>query len=262
MNGVSSFDASQIAQHVAGTTMITASRRRIAADVTNNNAISSTDAAQIARFAVGLPPTGSPPAIPNTWKFFVPSATEPTFPVGASPTVRNYTDPIGVQTGQDYIGILIGEVSGNWTPSAARLAAAVGSGPERSVDVMLPQIVTGAYKDVVIPVSVNGAADKGIISYEFDLRYDPLVIQPQEYPVDVVGTVSRGLFVVTNTEESGLLRVVMYGAFPIDENGVLLNFRFTAVGVTGSVSPLSFERIIFNEGETGVTLTDGRVKLD
>ena len=116
-------------------------------------------------------------------------------------------------------------------------------------------------KRVVIPVTVQGVANKGIISYEFDLRYDPSVIQPQADPVDVAGTVSRGLSVVTNAEEPGLLRVVVYGAMPIDENGVLLNLRFTAVGKPGSVSPLTWERIMFNEGEPRVTTADGQIEL-
>jgi hypothetical protein len=87
------------------------------------------------------------------------------------------------------------------------------------------------------------------------------VIQPADNGVDVKGTASRGLSVVTNANEPGLLRVVVYGAFPIDEDGVLLNLRFTAVGVAGSVSPISFERLMFNEGEPRVSVVDGKVEL-
>jgi len=87
------------------------------------------------------------------------------------------------------------------------------------------------------------------------------VIQPQADPVDLAGTVSRGLSVVTNAKEPGLLRVVVYGPMPIDENGVLLNLRFTAVGKSGLVSPLTWERIMFNEGEPAITATDGRVEM-
>ena len=66
---------------------------------------------------------------------------------------------------------------------------------------------------------------------------------------------------MTNATEPGLLRVVVYGAYPIDANGVLLNLRFTAVGAVGSVSPLTFERIMFNEGEPRVMVTHGRVEI-
>jgi hypothetical protein len=66
---------------------------------------------------------------------------------------------------------------------------------------------------------------------------------------------------VTNAKEPGLLRVVVYGAMPIDDNGVLLNLRFSAVGAVGSISPLTFERIMFNEGEPRVSVADGEVAL-
>ena len=38
-------------------------------------------------------------------------------------------------------------------------------------------MTTSTDKEVVVPVNVQGVADKGIISYEFDLRFDPLVMQ-------------------------------------------------------------------------------------
>ena len=87
-------------------------------------------------------------------------------------------------------------------------------------------------------------------------------MQPQADPVNLTGTVSRGLVVVTNATEPGLLRVVVYGALPIDENGLLLNLRFTAVGKPGSVSPMTWERITFNEGEPRVTAANGEVRIE
>jgi len=134
-------------------------------------------------------------------------------------------------------------------------------GPERGIAVDLPSVVGAVDKEIVVPVRVDGIADQGVISYEFDLRYDPSVIQPLVEVVDVKRTVSRGLSVVTNTAEPGLLKVVVYGAMPIAENGVLLNLRFTAVGSSGSGSPVTFERLIFNEGDPKMITTDGRIEL-
>jgi len=267
-NGISSSDAARIAQHVAGTLLISTSRQLIAADVTNNGSISSTDAAQIARFVTSL---GPPIGLTNQWRFFVPSVTEPTFPIGASPTTRSYTDPIGVQTGQDYIGILVGEVTGNWNPTAARPVGLVDSGhwtlditdigPERGIAVKLASVAASTGKEIVVPVNVEGIADKNVISYEFDLRFDPSVMQPILDAADVKGTISRGLSVVTNATEPGLLRVVVYGAYPIDGDGVLLNLRFAAIGGVGSISDLKFENLMFNEGEPRVIVTNGKVEL-
>lgn len=260
-NSITSNDAARIAQHVAGILLLTTNNQRVSADVTGNNAISSQDAAKIAQFASGLP--FSPPNLSGTWRFFVPPG--PTFPVGSSATTRVYNDPIGIQTGQDYNGLLIGEVTGNWVPSAARPAgdepSAVSSAPERGVDIELPNMETRAGKQFVVPVHVQGAVAKEIISYEFNLRYDASAIRPTASPVDLRGTASRGLVVVTNVLEPGLLRVIVYGPMPIDEDGVLLNLRFTSIGKRGAVSPLSWERVMFNEGEPRVNAVPGQIKL-
>lgn len=66
---------------------------------------------------------------------------------------------------------------------------------------------------------------------------------------------------VVNATESGLLRVVIYGAVPIDMDGVLLNLRFTTVGKPGSISRLSFEQVMFNEGEPRVATSSGCIEL-
>ncbi|MFN0277528.1 MAG: reprolysin-like metallopeptidase [Pyrinomonadaceae bacterium] len=252
-NGITSNDAARIAQHVSGALLLTSDNQRVTADVSSNGVISSNDAAQIARFVASL---GPPIGLTGQWRFFVPPG--PTFPVGSSPTTRTYPSVMSTIGGEDYIGLLIGEVTGNWTPSGAR---PVGSGPEKSTAVELPNLLTESGKEVVIPVKVDGVENKDVISYEFDLRYDPSVIQPQADPLDLSGTVSRGLMAVVNAEQPGILRVVVYGPMPIDKNGLLLNLRFTAVGEAGSVSPLTFEKIMFNEGEPRVTAANAFIEL-
>ncbi|MBK8466694.1 MAG: hypothetical protein IPL32_12770 [Chloracidobacterium sp.] len=262
-NGISSLDAARIAQHVSGSVLLTTDSQKVTADVSNNNAISSFDAAQIATFVA----TGSSAGLAGQWRFFV--SPGPTFPVGTSPTSRTYTSVTSSIAGEDYSGLLMGDVSGNWNPTAARtadrrqetgdLSQETDESLKANIAVSLPEIST-KNKEITIPVSVQSIANKGVISYECDLRYDPSVIQPLVDVIDLKGTASRGLSVVTNAAEPGLLRVVVYGAYPIDENGVLLNLRFAVVGSTGAVSPLSFERIMFNEGESRVFITNGQIE--
>ena len=245
---INSFDAARVAQHVTGISLLTGNQLLVA-DVSGNGNVNSFDAAKIAQVAAGLP--FSPPNLTGTWKFV--------------PVNRVYASIASNVAGEDFSALLMGEVSGNWMNVASRQSAvAVGSGPEAEDSGRLAVAVgsqTTAEKEIVVPVNVQGAADKNIISYEFDLRYDPSIMQPQELPVDVAGTVSRGLSVVTNAIEPGLLRVVVYGPMPIDSDGVLLNLRFTAIGKSGSVSPLTWERIMFNEGEPRVMVSEGRVEI-
>jgi Cohesin domain/Dockerin type I domain len=239
-NSISSFDAALVAGHTSSVVVLSASQR-LAADVSGDGTISSFDAAEIARYAVGLSgPVGSS----GTWKF--------------NPVNRTYLSVTSDLTNEDYTAFLMGEVSGNWMEHTNSRPI---DGPQRDTSVAAPHLVTSAGSAITIPITVQGAVNKGLVSYEFDLRYDPSVIEPLTDAVDLAGTVSRGLTVVVNTKEPGLLRVVVYGPMPIYENGVLLNLKFTCVGTTGSVSPLVWERIVFNEGEPQVNAADGQVDL-
>ena len=242
-SSITSFDAGRIAQYITGNTGFTAAQQTVA-DVSGAGGLSSFDAALIARYVLSLgPPSGNA----GTWLF-----------TPASNVHAPLTSDI---TGENYSALLMGDVSGNWGDPSPFRPAVGGGGPERIAAINAPTLVTPADGEVVIPVSVRGTANKGVISYEFDLRYDPSVIQPQPEPVDAAGTISSGLSVMANAETPGLLRVVAYGATPIEGSGLLLNLRFTAVGAPGTVSPLTWERLILNEGTPQTTAADGQVEL-
>lgn len=237
---ITSFDAARIAQHAAGSVTLTGSQL-VVADVSGNSSVTSFDAAQVAKYVVTTPPFGTT----GSWIF------TPVNNVHASVTTSI--------SGEDYSGLLMGEVSGNWTDSGTRPGPE--NGPERITSVTAPQLVTPADGEVVIPISVDGVADKGIISYEFDLRYDPSVIRPQKNAVVLTGSVSSMLSAVANANETGILRVAVYGTKQLENNGVLLNLKFTAVGAPGSRSPLTWDRIMFNEGDPMTTAAFGQVEL-
>lgn len=133
-----------------------------------------------------------------------------------------YASVTGNVTGEDYIGpLLIGDVTGKWNNTGARKTG----GPKSAINLSLADSRIIADKEVVV------------------------AIQPAAEPVEVAGTVSPGLIAVTNAGQPGLLRVVLYRPIPIDEDGLPLKLKFTVVGAIGGVSPLSFERIMFNKGE-------------
>jgi len=93
---ISSFDSARVAQHAAGVNVLTGDPL-IVADVSGNGTISSFDAAQIARYTAGLDNFGST----GNWLFM--------------PANRNYASITGNVKGEDFIALLMGDVSGNWT---------------------------------------------------------------------------------------------------------------------------------------------------
>ena len=64
-----------------------------------------------------------------------------------------------------------------------------------------------------------------------------------------------------NATVPGVLKVAIYGATPLTENGLLMNLKFSAIGNAGSVSPLRWTRILLNEGTPHATNVDGEVKI-
>ena len=104
VNGaISSFDAGKIALHVAGlpNPQLNATQLLVA-DVSGNGTISSFDAGQVARYAAGVPGSGAT----GNWIF--------------TPVRRNYASVSGNVTGEDFVALLMGEVSGNWMNTGAR----------------------------------------------------------------------------------------------------------------------------------------------
>ena len=241
VNGaISGFDAALVSQYVVNLTLFTPAQVA-AADVSGTGGVSSFDASLIARYSAAMPQTG----IAGTWIFNPPGITHP-------PILTNIVN-------ENYSALLMGDVSGNWVNSGSRPANA--NGPEKSSAVIAPDLMVSVDSDIIIPLKIQSAAGKGIISYDFALRYDPAVIQPHADPISLNRTVSRNLSAVANTAEPGLLRVTVFGPMPIESDGTLLNLRFTAVGTAGSVSPLSLERLVLNEGDPRAVFTDGRVEI-
>lgn len=245
---ITSFDAARIALHVAGppNPQLNATQL-IVADVSGNNQVTSFDAGMIAKYVAGPPFSNPGIGQTTTWKF--------------TPTSRNYASVSGNLAGEDYAAYLMGDVSGNWANTGARTKET--DGPEKTIAVRLPNMSAQASAGrITLPINIDGAANNGLVSYEFDLRYDPSVIQPEADPVDLAGTASRKLIAVSNATQPGLLRVVIYGPAQIERDGILLNLKFTAVGKSGSLSPLTLERIMFNEGGSRrVNTVSGQVDL-
>ncbi len=100
-SAITSFDSALIAKHVAGIQPL-AGNQLIVADVSGNGTLSSFDSAQIARYVAGLNNFGST----ANWLF--------------TPANRNYASVTGNITGEDFVALLMGDVSGNWTNTGAR----------------------------------------------------------------------------------------------------------------------------------------------
>src|SRR5690349_8149604 len=104
---ISAYDASLVLQHAAGLAPLR-DAAAVAAAVDKSGAVTSLDAFYILQEAVGLinPPF---PGAGQVWAFLPPD--------------RNYDDLRNGQVGQDFIAILLGDVSRNWSTGTVQLAS-------------------------------------------------------------------------------------------------------------------------------------------
>ncbi len=243
---ITGFDSALIAQHVVSLISLNSIQLQ-AADVSGNSIVTGFDAALIAQWVVLIPNIGST----GTWKFIPPS--------------RSYAEMAPDQSSEDYSAILMGEVSGNWVPPTS-LAPLVpletkNDTPSVTINVTAPAVNKMVGSSFSVPVTVSDTTGAGIISWQFDLLYNPSIITPQVSPIDTAGTLGSGFAVTVNALTPGLLKVVFFGSTPISGSGTLFNFKFTAVGANGQTSPLTWQNFMFNEGNPANTVANGSVRL-
>ena len=250
--GITALDASLVSQFLVGTAALT-NNQQAAGEVSGNGTLTSFDAAQIAQYVVALPNSGRT----GIWVFL--------------PPFSNYAT-IGNLTGENYTAILMGEVSGNWTSQftagLSSLRTTESQQPQQQrgkpaggLTATLPSLRARPNEQITVPVSLKFTGPTAIQAYQFDLLFDPGVLQLETTPVETSGTLSNGLAVVTNGLEPGRLRLAVYGTNRISTSGALVNFRFRVIGGNGSSSPLDFSGIMFNEGNPAVEGKNGKVSV-
>lgn len=262
INGLESLDASQQARWVAGLDVPT-STMMMAGDADNDGLLTSFDAVGIARYVAGLNDFG----IVGTWKFV--------------PANRTYTALGGNQTNQNFTGVLVGETTGNWAPGSMTAPETISViDPEQS-DIPVPSsgivlaLPTGKAlpgTNITVPVKVTDITGRGVRASDLQITYDPSVLRPQTVPFDTSGTLMAGMLITSNAADTGHLILSAFQATDIAGAGIMINLKFTVVGVPGQASVLNFENYRgqnsiwhpgarFNSGAPSVTVVNGSIRI-
>lgn len=271
-DAITAFDAALVAQHVAA--LITLNPRQlIAADANGTGTVAANDASQIARFNVGSVTELKMEADCNTAFAFIPDATavaNQTFqqpnsdvrpPAQGGPgcvygEIR-YNPLATNATGQDFIAILIGDVSGNWQPAAAALSSLMSTSSairssSAKVSVGKKQAKPGSL--VTLPIKISNA--RGAIGIDIDLRYDPQALVPL---VAQKTSLSQDMTLEQYIAEPGVVRISLFGAQELNRSGTLLEVSFSVIGEEKQISPVELSRVLINENPA--TTSHGRVTI-
>jgi hypothetical protein len=275
---LNSFDAQMTNAFAVGNITLTANQQR-AADVSGNGFVTSFDAALIQQF--NSPPTPLLPSnLTGQWRFVSPTGAYNVLSPDNAPEVYTAAQIQSNLTGQNWTGILMGDVSGNWqqpcvpaadpfcNPNNPPTNPPTTFGPESLVPVRLPQMTSQNGTFIEIPVNVGNVTNRGAVSFDFAVLYNPAVLQPVSSPIIQTGTMSQGYTLSANVSQPGRLRVGAYGLTPLSGEGNLLRMRFEVIGAPGANTSLQWENFFFNEGDPatvntgGTFLVSGRTPFD
>lgn len=266
VNGISSFDANLVLRYVAAGGGTFSPNQQIAADTNDNGSVTSFDATQILRFTdAGGPTSGTGQA--GTWKF--------------NPPIHRYFPLLSSIRDENYAALLIGEVSGNWSPTATPFetnnkeaetawpiatqfrhpqAVKVSEGISQKavltgVQLSLPMNANaGSGATVTIPVRLTNNNSKVISGYAFAVIFDPMVLQPAIPEANSSGTLSNSFNLVADTHIAGRLGIAAAGGNNVSMgDGTLVYLRFTVIGQPQATSILTFSNFLF-EDDLGDTI--------
>ena len=190
------YDAALIAQYVAGLRSLT-SEQQVAARIDSTQNISFFNAAQIARHVVELNTVGD--TWIGEWRF--------------SPPERSYSMIGSDQNDQDYAAILLGDVSGNWTP--------LSSMQKNTVKTDWLSKSCRWKKDTLI-VSVQNVPDHQMISYDFSLEY-PAKTMTYNGTEFIPGNKEMSFYVNTT---DGKIRIGVISVVPCNDDRELFRLKF------------------------------------
>jgi hypothetical protein len=253
---------------------------RLAGDVTGNGTLSSLDAAQVARYSVGLvqhfdvgTTTGS------DWKFFRCDAYAYPGDPGCGAALYDYNPISAAVSGQNFYAVLYGDVTGNWQPAGAfaasstspragsleeleavkadRIAAdrfrenppaeavrAAGSGPAAlTLHGWTTPLRAGERRQLTIDLR---DAD-GILALDLNLGYDPSQIAIVTVDPAGIGSALN----VAHGDLDGTHKISAYGLLPLSGSGRVMTVTIEALKPTGPRVPLTI----------GGTANEGRIPL-
>ena len=187
-----SYDAALAARYVVGLDD-PSPQERLAADVDEDGVVSVYDALQIARHAVGY---DSPENVHvGGWRFL--------------PGFLSYDSLIADQSGQDFAGVLLGDVHGGWSvPDLPKEGFGIAF-------VASPSFGTGTDRFLTVSVEVKG---EGVLSCDGVCRYDPDVFQF----LGADRTKRTRTFRLLHREEGDAVRFGLSGTEPSAEGSILL----------------------------------------
>jgi hypothetical protein len=137
------------------------------------------------------------------------------------------------------------------------------------VAITAPSLTRVTPSTIVVPISVGDITANGILAFQFNILYNPAVIDPSgtNFGCSTTGTLAEAanLTATCNVQPDGVLRVAVSGTGTMTGSGTILklNFATDPTAAPGNSSPLTFQSLFFfnGGGPVGTSATHGQVTL-
>jgi len=191
-----------------------------AADASEDSTVDTADVIAIQRFYLQA---NSGTAHTGEWQF--------------NPANRPYSNLVANQTAQDYAAILIGDVTGDVTPTIAnRDERANSPTPSAVATVSLPiSNVSTNVTDFTLPVTTTTInSSDNLVGFQGDFTFDSSVVTFQATPTSPAGLTATNWNVSAAVLGAGTIKTLRISAFsttstPLSGSGTLFNLNFTRV---------------------------------
>jgi len=206
-----------------------------AADATEDSTIDTVDAIAIQHFFLGSGSTGHV----GEWQF--------------NPANRPYSNLATNQPTQDYAALVIGDVTGDVTPTIANRegrnsTAAHPLIPSAVTTVSLPigNVSTNVTNFTLAVTTSNIDPADNLVGFQGDFTFDSSVVTFQATPASQAGLTASNWNVSANILGAGTIKTLRISAFsntstPLSGSGTLFNLNFTRVSNTvGANTPLTW----------------------
>jgi hypothetical protein len=137
------------------------------------------------------------------------------------------------------------------------------------VAVTAPTLTKTTPSTFVVPIAVGDVTGNGILAFQFNILYNPAVIDPSgtNFGCSTTGTLAEtaNLTATCNVQPDGVLRVAVSGTGSMTGSGTILKLTFATdpAAAPGNTSPLIFQNLFFFNGGGPVTTnpTNGQITI-
>ena len=234
LGGLSGMDASRIARYAAGLYSLDC-LEMIAGDVSMNGEISGMDASRVARYAVGTITELNDDGI--EWVFTpepIPDCAD--WPPIVYESTREYSPLNSDLTDEDFIGIRLGDVSGNWSPDSRAILS--------SESFESTEIEINTNSTLRIPIVIEEAT--AIEGIDISIAFNKEVLHLSGLTLG--GILTENDYAVESNLKDG--KIVIYAQKELVSGaGVFAFIDFDVIGEVGSSSDIYLTKFDVNETE-------------